>query len=91
MKKGDIVLVSYGLDKIRAIGKVVGDYEYRKDSPLNKYGFYQFRKVKWLWIGKDEDEYIDVEHIRNKKLGRRAVHYLDKEELNLELIKKYII
>ncbi|WP_052292124.1 AAA family ATPase [Methanocaldococcus sp. FS406-22] len=91
MKKGDIVLVSYGLDKIRAIGKVVGDYEYRKDSPLNKYGFYQFRKVKWLWIGKNEDEYINVKDIRDTNFWQNTLYKLDKNSLNIEFLKEFII
>ena len=42
-----------------ALGKVIGDYEYNPDSPIN---YNHFRKVEWLF----KDENIPVEEIYNK-------------------------
>ncbi|NPA62816.1 MAG: AAA domain-containing protein [Methanococci archaeon] len=93
MKKGDIVLVSDGTTKIKAIGVITGDYEYKKDSPLKDFNMYQFRKVKWLWIAKNEDEYIDVSKIQKVKrsFGESTIHRLDKNTLNIEFLREFII
>ena len=48
MRKGDIILVSDGNSAVKAIAKIVGDYEFHNDTPI---GMCQFRKVEWLYLG----------------------------------------
>ena len=42
---GDIVIVAKGNSQFRAIGEVVGEYEFAEDAP-----FHQKRAVKWLAV-----------------------------------------
>ncbi len=92
MKKGDIVLVPHGRKKVKAIGEIIGDYEYRKDSALKKHGIYQFRKVEWHWIAKNEGEYIDVSKIRNDgrcMVGRGTIEKLSGK-VNVKFLKNFL-
>ncbi|WP_298219729.1 AAA family ATPase [Halothiobacillus sp.] len=49
MKTGDLVVVSDGNFKFRAIGEITGDYIFEPQSELS-YGYAQKRNVKWLRI-----------------------------------------
>jgi len=50
MKKEDLVFVSKGNRALRAIGKVVGNYYFDKDSPID---YSHFRKVEWIFTDID--------------------------------------
>ena len=54
MKLGDIIFVSEGNFKIRAIARIVGDYKYIEDSDIR---YKHFRDVEWLYC----DGAVDVE------------------------------
>ena len=58
MKKGDIVLVSYGNKKLRAIAKITEEYSYIDDENLKSY--VQSRGVEWLLIPKEPFSYGKV-------------------------------
>lgn len=45
MKKNDIVFISNGMYKLKAIGIIDGDYYFDSNTSIR---FCQFRKVKWL-------------------------------------------
>lgn len=47
MKKGDLVVVSYGNTRYRAIGEITGDYEY---LPTETRDYSHRRAVKWLHL-----------------------------------------
>lgn len=47
MKVGDLVVVSDGNFKFRAIGEVTGDYQFKPHSAFDN-GYAQMRAVKWL-------------------------------------------
>lgn len=46
MRNGDIVIVSDGNNKFRAIAEITGDYQYKPNDERD--GFHQMRPVKWL-------------------------------------------
>ncbi|MEH7514265.1 AAA family ATPase [Gottfriedia acidiceleris] len=80
----DVILVSNGNSHIRAIGRVVGEYKYDKETEIR---FNHFRKVEWLYKG----EIIPIEEILNeRKFMMRSIYKLDKENLNLDFIQKFI-
>ncbi len=92
MKNGDIILVPHGDgSKVKAIGRINGDYIYKKHSPFKKYNFHQFRKVEWLWIAKNESEYIDVNEIRNdgRNFGRHTIVELNGR-VNIGFLKNFL-
>ncbi|RCW36787.1 AAA family ATPase [Marinilabilia salmonicolor] len=77
LHKGNYVVISHGNQYLRALGKVVGDYEYRSDSPIR---YNNFRKVKWLLV----DENIPVEEFYEKSFYQKTIYKLDKESIKKE-------
>ncbi|WP_238860168.1 AAA family ATPase [Clostridium sp. YIM B02569] len=84
MEKDDIVIISYGNLKARAIGKVTGDYYY---DPNTEISYSHFRKVEWLYVS----DGIDVKRILNeKKFSQQSIYQFYKKDLNIENIKDLI-
>jgi 5-methylcytosine-specific restriction protein B len=81
MKKGDYVIVSNGNLLFRAIGKVVGDYEYRNAEGIE---IKQFRKVEWLL----KDVEISYENIYYKQFMQQTLYYLNKNEIKKDFLVK---
>ncbi len=74
--KGDLVIVSDGNHKFRAIGEVVGDYEFLEDGE-----FCQMRKVKWL---RTYEPSLPIEMLFNKALSQMTLYELKEPTLNKE-------
>jgi len=75
MQKGDIILVSAGNRKVRAIARVVGDYEYIPDTPIR---YSHFRKVEWLL----KDVNIPVQQLlRDKAFSQQTIYLFDQKDL----------
>jgi hypothetical protein len=86
MKVGDIVVISYGNKRARAIGKITGDYFYLKDASIS---YNQFRSVEWLY--EDNEAMLPVQSIlREKAFSQQTVYMLNKGELNLESIRELV-
>jgi|3_EtaG_2_1085321.scaffolds.fasta_scaffold01890_5 5-methylcytosine-specific restriction protein B len=77
LKGGYYVVIASGNHKFRAIGKVVGDYFYDKDSPIR---YPHFRKVEW--IAKDLDLSVDL--VYNKKFSQKTIYHLRKKDIKPE-------
>lgn len=71
---GDYVIVSKGNSYVRAIGKVVGEYEYHDDFPID---YNHFRKVEWVMI----DNVIPVKDLYYKKFSQRSIYKLNHNEI----------
>ncbi|WNQ12214.1 AAA family ATPase [Paenibacillus aurantius] len=86
MRPGDIVVVSYGNKKARAIGKITGDYSYVADSPI---AYHQFREVQWLF--EDNEVLLPVQSIlRDKVFSQQTVYMFNSQDLNMESIQNII-
>ena len=75
MKNGDVVLISDGTKAVKAIARVVGDYEFCEDASID---MCQFRKVEWLYIG----ENIPISKLYDKNLSQQSIYgfyYSSKE------------
>jgi 5-methylcytosine-specific restriction protein B len=77
MKPGQLVFVSHGTKKLRAIGEIVGDY-YFEPNPEIRYN--HFRKVKWLY--KDLD--IPIKNIYGKLFSQQTIYQIDPAQLKYE-------
>ncbi|WFB59702.1 AAA family ATPase [Paenibacillus sp. BR1-192] len=85
---GDIVIVSNGNIKARAIGKVTGEYEYDEEGVID---YHHFRSVEWLWVSKDDADIVPVERILIDKIfSQQAIYMLAKENLNIESLRELI-
>mgnify|MGYP001567260041 CR=1 FL=1 len=70
----DLVFVSKGNRALRAIGKVVGDYFYDTNAPIE---YRHFRKVEWLLV----DISIPVEKVMRKNFSQQTIYEIDKGDL----------
>lgn len=85
LKVGDYVIISNGNYYVRAIGKVVGEYEYREESPFaNSSSYNQFRNVEWIFT----DKSIPATEIYNKNLSQQTIYQLIKSEIKQEFFVK---
>jgi hypothetical protein len=84
VRTGDLIVVSKGNLLFRAIGEVVGDYEYAPRSD----GTYSHRRgVKWLWVDRAG---VPVEEIYSAKFSQRTIYLLTKKELNVPALERYV-
>ena len=81
LSKGDYVLISKGNFYVRALGKVVGDYEFHDDLSI---AHTHFRKVEWVFI----DENIPIEQIYYTTLMQRTIYRIDHEKLRKDFFVK---
>ncbi|MBN1072073.1 hypothetical protein DVV81_12980 [Clostridium botulinum] len=84
MKVNDIVIISFGNKKARAIGKIIGEYYYDDATEIN---FEQFRKVEWLYTG----EPIDVKRIlKGKQFSQQAIYKFSTKDIYIENIRELV-
>lgn len=76
-KPGDYVIVSYGNLQFRAVGKIVGNYEYKNVEGLQ---VHQFRKVDWLWT----DSELPYEEIYDRQFSQQSIYKMDKRGIKKE-------
>jgi 5-methylcytosine-specific restriction protein B len=84
IKKDDIVLVSYGNKKLRAIAKIVGDYEFLHNEELDNY--VQSRTVEWLLV--PEEPFI-YEKILKKQFSQMSIYDI-KNNVKIEELKNLL-
>ncbi|MES9695620.1 AAA family ATPase [Bacillus toyonensis] len=87
LKTDDIVLVSDGNLKIRAVGRVTGEYEYKPDTKIS---YNHFRSVEWLYSG----ESLSVSRFLNSKvlsqLSQRTIYPFEKPNLKIKYIQQFL-
>ncbi|TYB31279.1 MAG: EVE domain-containing protein [Candidatus Mcinerneyibacterium aminivorans] len=83
LNKGDIVFISHGNLKLKAIGKITGDYFHDNNTSIR---YSQFREVEWLYVL--DDNFIDVSDILiNKQFSRQTIYPISKEDINFKYLK----
>ena len=83
MNVGDLVVVTDGNFKFRAIGQVTGSYEYAPRQDTSE-GFAQKRKVKWLRVYKPS---LPYSRILKKQFVQRTLYELRPGTLDQEKFK----
>lgn len=84
IQEGDLVIISQGNHKARAIGKITGDYYYDSNTEIR---YNHFRKVEWLYNG----EAIDVKRIlKDKVFSQQSIYTFYNEDLKFDNIKELI-
>ena len=78
---GDLIVVSKGLRKFRAIGEIIGDYEF---SPRTDDDKVHRRRVRWLWIDRSGEP---VDKIYSKQLAMSTIYLLDRDLLNIRALE----
>ena len=90
LKIGDIVIVSKGNLKFRAIAKVTGDYFYDEETDIP---YNHFRKVEWLYIssnGEIAEQILNQAYSGSSQFSQVSIYPFSEGQLNNKEIKKYI-
>lgn len=83
MKPGDLLIVSDGNEKFRAIGEVNGDYEFRPHTDYpSRYA--QMRRVTWLRIYKPSQPYGEL---MNNKFSQMTLYRLRSPSIDLDKLQ----
>lgn len=82
IKTGDLIIVSSGNLYFRAIGKVVGEYQYLEGDRYN-----QIRSVEWLVV---YDENQPHEKIINNRFSQMTLYHLKPKVLKMEALKRLL-
>jgi len=82
MADGDLVIVSDGNLRFRAIGEVAGPYEFREEED-----YQQSRPVKWLAVFEESQP---RERISSKSFSMRTLYKPDREGLKLDAIAEVL-
>ena len=85
IKVGDLIIVSDGNHKFRAIAEVTGEYSVLTDED-DVPDYVQKRAVKWLNIFKPS---LSVEHLFNKVLSQQTIYNL-ANAINLQKLKNIL-
>lgn len=81
---GDILIVSMGNPKYRAIGEVMGDYEF---VPRDRNSYCQRRAVNWLWVDR---EGRPVSEIHDTNFMQKSLYSLQANRLTLPVLEELI-
>lgn len=82
MQVGDLVVISDGNRKFRAIGKVSGEYLYNEQSTYK-----QSRAVEWIVV---YEESLPRERISTKLFSQMTIHRLRPRNLKLDALREII-
>lgn len=83
IKKGDIVIVSDGNLRFRAIAEVVGDYEFQPSTEGHRHR----RAVRWLAI---LEESLPVETIYGTRFQQASCYQLKNNRMKLEALSELV-
>lgn len=76
MQPGDLVVISYGNTKIRAIGEVTGPYEF---APTGVRNYNHRRKVRWL---RRFEEPVDASLVSSTNFMQNSCYLINNANLN---------
>ncbi|MFI8554395.1 AAA family ATPase [Psychrobacter sp. NPDC077938] len=82
---GDLVIISDGNHKFRAIAEITSDYEFLDTKERS--GFQQLRKVKWLRIYSPS---LPKERLFDKSLSQMTIYQLRNTTINREKLKQLL-
>ena len=82
MQVGDLVFVPDGLQTIRAVGVVTGDYYYKPDAPIR---YSQFRPVRWLF----KDIAYPIKPVYGRQFSVQTVYSMDKAAVRAGLEREH--
>lgn len=86
VKKGDIIIVSDGNHKFRAIAEVTGDYEFLPKE--DRVGYQQMRRVKWLRIYEPS---LPRERLFKKALSQMSLYELRSKTIDHEKLEQLLV
>ena len=87
IKPGDLLIVSEGNSKFRAIGEVTGDYVcLNRDEQGDRYG--QCRRVSWLRVYKPA---LPLDQLMNNQFSQMALYELKPNAIDMAKLEKLLV
>lgn len=86
MAKGDLVVVTDGNLKFRAIGEITGDYEFEPHISLEG-GYSQKRAVRWL---RDYTPSVPYTELMKKQFSQMTLYELQPSSIDLEKLQRLL-
>lgn len=83
MREGDLVLISDGNTKFRAVGEITGPYAFQP----RELGYPHRRQVRWLWSA---PESVPVDSILGKRLSQQTIYMIDQTAVKWPALKELI-
>jgi len=85
IRQGDIILVSDGNTRFRALAEVTGPYAFHAKE---REGAYEHRRpVRWLWTS---SESLPVEMIFSKRLSQMSIYLMDQDAVNWDALQELL-
>lgn len=85
IKNGDLIIISDGNRKFRAIGKVVGDYKFIDDADRGTY--LQSREVEWVFVS---DTSLPYDRIMNKAFSQMTLYKPTERALSKKKLADFL-
>jgi 5-methylcytosine-specific restriction protein B len=85
VKNGDLIVASQGNKAFRAIGEVIGDYEYLEAGAAGTY--HQMRPVRWLAVFEGNRP---VDDIYEKNFQQSTLYRLDNDAIKFDALEDLI-
>jgi hypothetical protein len=82
---GDLVVISEGTKKFRAIGKVMSEYRYLENE--DRASYLQCRDVKWIFVS---DISLPYERIMDVTFSQMAIYQLSEKALSRARLGKFL-
>jgi 5-methylcytosine-specific restriction protein B len=83
LRKGDLVLISDGNTRFRAIAEVTGPYQYQ----AREEGYDHRRPVRWLWTSAES---LPIDTVFGKRLSQMSIYLMDQEAVKWPAIQELI-
>ena len=87
MMSGDLVVVTDGNHKFRAIGEIAGDYKYLSDLDHNRDWYWQSRPVKWH---RTYSPSLPSDQLMNKTFSQMTLYELRPQSIDMEKLQSLL-
>jgi len=84
VRRGDLILVSQGNTRFRAIAEVTGDYFFEAGEA----GYQHRRPVRWLWSTSGESLPIDT--VFSKRLSQMSIYLMNQEAVRWDALRELL-
>lgn len=84
LRQGDLILVSHGNTRFRAIAEVTGPYYFE----AREAGYEQRRPVRWLWSTSAESLPVDI--LFSKRLSQMTIYRMDQEAVDWPALRELL-
>ncbi len=81
---GDIIVVFKGNSRFRAIGEVIGEYEF---APADGVRYSHRRAVKWHWV---DEAGLPVSEINDKIFSMSSIYKLSADRLKVSALERFM-